>query len=68
MRKPIRKNLCLKDLKDGNVIDHALHTCMNLYPTFDQSPKFNGLPKVHKANIPVRPIVFSIGTISYQCA
>ena len=31
----LRKNLCLKDLKDRKVIDHTLHTCMKLYPTLD---------------------------------
>ena len=56
----------LKDLKDRKVIPPALHK--RLYPTTDQPPRFYGLPKVHKQNMPLRPIVSSIGTISYQCA
>ena len=28
-------------------------------------PKFYGLPKVHKENTPLRPIVSSIGSVSY---
>ncbi|MCG8430833.1 MAG: hypothetical protein MJA29_06655, partial [Candidatus Omnitrophica bacterium] len=56
----------LRDMKDRKVIDQALHG--KLYPTCDQPPRFYGLPKVHKANCPLRPIVSSIGTISYQVA
>ena len=56
----------LKDLKDRKVIDYALN--MKLYPTVDQPPRFYGLPNIHKSNMPMRPIVSSIGTISYQCA
>ena len=56
----------LRDLKDHKVIDYALHS--KLYPTCDQAPRFYGLPKIHKVNCPLRPIVSSIGTISYQIA
>ncbi|XP_068748853.1 uncharacterized protein [Montipora capricornis] len=56
----------LRDLKDRKVIDYALHS--KLYPTCDQPPRFYGLPKIHKVNCPLRPIVSSIGTISYQIA
>ena len=56
----------LKVLKERNVIPPALHK--RLYPTTDQPPRFYGLPKVHKQNMPLRPIVSSIGTISYECA
>ena len=31
-------------------------------------PRFYGLPKVHKANTPLRTIVSSIGTITYASA
>ena len=56
----------LKILKERKVINHALH--MKFYPTVDQPPRFYGLPKIHKGNMPIRPIVCSIGTISYQGA
>ena len=37
-----------------------------LYPTGAGSPKFYGLPKIHKLEMPLRPIVSSIGTVTYQ--
>ena len=48
------------------MIDKGLYK--KIYPTTDQPPQFYGLPKVHKADMPLRPIVSSIGTISYECA
>ena len=40
----------------------------SLYPTGTGVPKFYGLPKVHKEGIPLRPIVSSIGAVSYETA
>ena len=37
-----------------------------LYPTGAESPKFYGLPKIHKQGTPLRPIVSSIGAVTYQ--
>ena len=37
-----------------------------LYPTGAGSSKFYGLPKIHKVGIPLRPIVSSIGTVTYE--
>ena len=56
----------LKELKDSKKLTPGLHK--KLYPTVDQPPRFYGLPKVHKKNTPMRPIVSSIGTITYECA
>ncbi|XP_070550371.1 uncharacterized protein [Ptychodera flava] len=39
-----------------------------LYPTTETPPKFYGLPKVRKQNTPLRPIISSAGTITYNCA
>ena len=39
-----------------------------LYPTGAVSSKFYGLPKVHKPGTPLRPIVSSIGTATYNTA
>ena len=39
-----------------------------IYPTSEAVPKFYGLPKVHKNNVPLRPIVPSIGSITYKTA
>ena len=37
-----------------------------LYPTGAGYPKFYGLPKVHKEGKPFRPIVSSIGAVTYE--
>ena len=40
-------------------------TYRRLYPTGASSPKFYGLPKVHKQGMPLRPIVSNIGAVTY---
>ena len=37
-----------------------------MYPTGAVSPKYYGLPKIHKAGTPLRPIISSIGTSTYN--
>ena len=37
-----------------------------LYPTGAGSPKFYGLPKIHKIGMPLRPIFSSIGAVTYE--
>ena len=39
-----------------------------MYPTGAGAPKFYGLPKIHKQDTPLRPIVSSTGTASYNTA
>ena len=39
-----------------------------MYPTGVGSSKFHGLPKIHKPGIPLRPIVSSRGTVTYNPA
>ena len=39
-----------------------------MYPTGTGSPKFYGLPKIHKPGVPLRSIVSSRGTVSYGTA
>ena len=39
-----------------------------MYPTGAGIPKFYGLPKIHKAGTPLRPIVSSRGSIAYGTA
>ena len=56
----------LKAIKTEGEIDEALYR--RLYPTGAGSPKFYGLPKIHKEGIPLRPIVSSIGAASYETA
>ncbi|XP_072023437.1 uncharacterized protein [Amphiura filiformis] len=56
----------LKVLKDEEWIDFKLYR--QLYPTTAVVPKFYGLPKVHKPSCPLRPIVASRGSITYDTA
>ena len=43
-------------------------TFRRLYPTGAGSPKFYGLPKVQKEGMPLRPIISSIGSVTYETA
>ena len=54
----------LKTIKSEGGIDET--TYKKLYPTGAGTPKFYGLPKVHKAGVPLRPIVSSIGAVFYE--
>ena len=56
----------LKKIKTEGGLSEA--TYKRLYPTGAGSPKFYGLPKVHKQGTPLRPIVSSIGAATYQIA
>ena len=53
----------LKTIKTQGGISEALYR--KLYPTGAGSPKFYGLPKIHEKEMPLRPIVSSIGAVSY---
>ena len=44
------------------------NTYTKMYPTGASSPKFYGLPKIHEKNMPLRPIVSSIGSVTYGVA
>ena len=54
----------LKTIKTEGVMNEALYR--RPYPTGAGSPKFYGLPRFHKEGIPLRPIVSSIGAVSYE--
>ena len=54
----------LKSIKTEGGINEA--TYKKLYPTGAGSPKFYGLPKIHKEGTPLRPIVSSSGAVSYS--
>ena len=56
----------LKTIKAEVGMNDSLYK--KLYPTGASSPKFYGLPKVYKEGIPPRPIVSSIGSVSYETA
>ena len=53
----------MNKIKNDGALSHGEY--LHLYPTTECPPKFYGLPKIHKANRPLRPIVSSIGSISY---
>ena len=42
------------------------NTYKRLYPTGAVSPKYYGLPKIHKAGVPLRPIISSRGSATYE--
>ena len=41
---------------------------LRLYPSDPLAPLFYGLPKVHKPDIPLRPIVSTVGSVTYDTA
>ena len=53
----------LKSIKAEEGISEAVYK--RLYPTGAGSSKFYGLPKIHKKGMPLRPIVSSIGAVTY---
>ena len=56
----------LKNIKAEGGINEDTYT--KIYPTGASIPKFYGLPKIHKVRVPLRPIVCSRGTVSYEKA
>ena len=56
----------LKTIKSEGGIDNT--TYKRLYPTGAGSPKYNGLPKIHKQGVPLRPIISSRGSATYESA
>ena len=49
--------------KDGEITEGLYH---RLRPSGSQPPRIYGLPKIHKPEFPLRPIVSCIGAPSYQ--
>ena len=47
-------------------MDEGMYRTM--YPTSCTAPKFYGLPKIHKTGIPLKPIVSSRGSVTYEVA
>ena len=56
----------LKKLKWETGLEDYIYKSM--YPTGCTTPKFYGLPKFCKANIPLRPIVSSRASVTYGVA
>ena len=55
----------LQQLEKSEVIDRILYH--KLYPG-ESVPKFYGLPKIHKPHAPLRPIVSSVDSVTYNVA
>ena len=56
----------LKTIKAEGGISDTIYK--RLYPTGASTPKYYGLPKVHKEGIPLRPIISSRGAVTYESA
>ena len=56
----------LKKIKEEGGMNEL--TYKQMYPTSVGIPKFYGLPKIHKAGVPLRPTVSSRGSVSYDTA
>ena len=56
----------LKRVKNQTGLDS--NTYKSMYPTGHVPPKFYGLPKIHKLDTPLRPIVSSCGSVTYGVA
>ena len=56
----------LKRVKTKTGLDS--NTYKSMYPTGCVPPKFYGLPKIHKPDTPLRPIVSSSGSVTYGVA
>ena len=56
----------LKRVKNKTGLDS--NTYKSMYPTGCVPPKFYGLPKIHKPDTPLRPIVSSCGSVTYGVA
>ena len=56
---------CLQTLEREGAIDRKLY--YKLYPGED-TPCIYGLPKIHKEGVPLRPIVSSINSVTYNIA
>ena len=58
-------SLLQKIKAEGGITEHLYKM---MYPTGAVAPTFYGLPKIHKRDIPLRPIVSSRGSIKYEVA
>ena len=56
----------LKTIKAEGAINNI--TYKRLYPTGAGSPKYYGLPKIHKAGVPLSPIISSWSSATYETA
>ena len=58
-------NILKKIKTEGNMDEN---TYRRVYPTGSSAPKFYWLPKIHKKDVPLRPIVSSTDSVTYGVA
>ena len=75
--KPLQENLATYLLKLEDKLNRILRSIKDVmgttvysdcYASGSRPGRLYGLPKIHKANVPMRPIISSIGTFSYNVA
>ena len=54
----------IKKLHDNNILDQNTKRFLTTYNSV--APKIYGLPKTHKANVPLRPITSFVGSPTYK--
>ena len=58
----------LQDYKNNNFISQTEYTQLTPHGSSSQAARFYGLPKIHKNNMPMHPIVSACGTTTYNTA
>ena len=58
----------LQDYKNNNLISEAEYTQLRPHGSDSPAAIFYGLPKIHKNNMPICPIVSACGTATYNTA
>ncbi|XP_072043052.1 uncharacterized protein [Amphiura filiformis] len=62
------KDQVVSEDEQGKVTAISKQDFWKMYPTSETTPRYYGLPKIHKAAIPLRPIISGIGSIAYETA
>ena len=58
----------LQDYKNNNLISETEYTQLRPHGSNSPAARFCGLPKIHKNNLPMHPIVSACGTATYNTA
>ena len=58
----------LQDYKNNNFISETEYTQLRPHGSNSPATRFYGLPKIHKNNMPMQPIVSACGTATYNTA
>ena len=58
----------LQDYKNNNFITETQYTQVRPHGSDSSAARFYGLPKIHKDNMPMHPILSACGTVTYNTA